>query len=85
MKQIFCTSLFAVVYTNYSMLPTTLSKPFLTFRVNICPLDLKWVGDINGISEQVACRPVVLSNVCLSLCTARNGLTNELCGPWASC
>ena len=36
------------------MLPTTLSKPFLFLRVNICPMDLKWVGEINGISEQGA-------------------------------
>ena len=50
MKQSTCTSLFSVVYTNYPMLPTTLSN----LRVNICPMDLKWVGEINGISEQDA-------------------------------
>ena len=54
MKQSTCTSVFSVVYTNYPMLPTTLSKPFLFLQVNICPMDLKWVGEINGISEQDA-------------------------------
>ena len=50
MKQSTCTSFFSVVYTNYPMLPTTLSN----LQVNICPMDLKWVGEINGISEQDA-------------------------------
>ena len=54
MKQSTCSSLFSVVYTNYPMLLTSLSKSFSFLRVNICPMDLKWVGEINGISEQDA-------------------------------